>query len=391
MNNSPDELRSKFLLDPEITFLNHGSYGACPKPVFESYQEYQRELEMRPVKFMQEDVYRLLEISRESLSQYINCDKDDLIYVSNPTHAVGTVIHNISIKAGDEVLSTNLEYGSCDRMWTYDSEQKGYKYIQADMTLPIESKEAFLNQFWSSANEKTKYIFISQITSSTGMILPIPEIVIEAKKRGIKTIIDGAHVPAHILLDIKELDPDYYTGALHKWLCCPKGISFLYVKKKYQEGIQPMVKSWGWGEEYEKFKSSIQSHSPSRFINVFQWQGTMDMSAFFTVPNAIQFQKEHDWNNVRSRCFDMIIEARNRITEMTKLPKICPDNWLGHMATILFPIDDTALFKKTLYNDYKIEIPVMSHKNHTAFRISIQGYNSEADVDHLINSLEELI
>ena len=346
---------------------------------------------MHPVKFMQEDVYRFLEISRESLSQYVNCDKDDLIYVSNPTHAVGTVIHNISIKPGDEVLSTNLEYGSCDRMWTYESENKGYKYIQADISLPIEDKDVFLNEFWSFATDQTKYVFISQITSSTGMILPISEIVIEAKKRGIKTIIDGAHVPAHIELDIKELDPDYYTGALHKWLCCPKGISFLYVKKEHQEGIQPMVKSWGWGEEYEKFKSSTQLHSPSRFINVFQWQGTMDMSAFFTVPDAIQFQNEHDWNNVRSRCFDMVIEARNRINDITKLPKICPDSWLGHMATILFPIDDTSSFKKTLYNDYQIEMPVMSHKDHTAFRISIQGYNSDADIDYLINSLEELI
>ena len=391
MDNSPKALKSKFLLDPEITFLNHGSYGACPKPVFKVYQQYQKDLETHPVKFMQEDVYSLLEQSRESLSQYINCDKDDIIYVSNPTHAVGTIIHNISINPGDEILSTNLEYGSCDRMWTYDAQQKGYKYIQADITLPIEDKETFLNEFWSFANEQTKYIFISQITSSTGMILPASEIVIEAKKRGIKTIIDGAHVPAHIALDIKELDPDYFTGALHKWLCCPKGISFLYVKKEHQEGIQPMVKSWGWGEEYDKFKSSTQLHSPSRFINVFQWQGTMDMSAFFTVPDAIKFQKEHDWNSVRSRCFNMIVEARNRIAEITKLPKICPDSWLGHMATILFPIDDTIAFKKSLYSDYQIEMPVMSHKEHTAFRISIQGYNSEDDIDHLVNSLEELV
>ena len=391
MDNSPIALKSKFLLDPEITFLNHGSYGACPKPVFKVYQQYQKDLETHPVKFMQEDVYSLLKQSRESLSQYINCDKDDIIYVSNPTHAVGTIIHNISIKPGDEILSTNLEYGSCDRMWTYDAEQKGYKYIQADITLPIEDKETFLNEFWSFANEQTKYIFISQITSSTGMILPASEIVIEAKKRGIKTIIDGAHVPAHIALDIKELDPDYFTGALHKWLCCPKGISFLYVKKEHQEGIQPMVKSWGWGEEYDKFKSSTQLHSSSRFINVFQWQGTMDMSAFFTVPDAIKFQKEHDWNSVRSRCFNMIVEARNRIAEITKLPKICPDSWLGHMATILFPIDDTIAFKKSLYSDYQIEMPVMSHEEHTAFRISIQGYNSEDDIDHLVNSLEELV
>jgi len=391
MDNSSDALKSKFLLDPEITFLNHGSYGSCPKPVFEVYQKYQTDLESHPIKFMQEDVYKLLEISRESLSHYVNCDKDDLIFVTNPTQAVGTVIHNILINSNDEVLSTNLEYGSCDRMWTYDADQKGYKYIQAEINLPIEDKETFLNQFWSYASDQTKYVFISQITSTTGMILPIPEIVAEAKKRGIKTIIDGAHVPAHIPLDIKELDPDYYTGALHKWLCCPKGSSFLYVKKEKQVGIQPMLKSWGWGEEYEKFKSSVQLHSPSRFINVFQWQGTNDMSTFFTVPKAIQFQEEHDWDSVRSRSINMVIEARNRINEITKLPKICPDNWLGQMATILFPIDDTVAFKKTLYNDYQIEMPVMRHIEHTAFRISIQGYNSEADIDHLINALEELI
>ncbi len=391
MDNSSDALKSKFLLDPEITFLNHGSYGSCPKPVFEVYQKYQTDLESHPIKFMQEDVYKLLEISRESLSHYVNCDKDDLIFVTNPTQAVGTVIHNILINSNDEVLSTNLEYGSCDRMWTYDADQKGYKYIQAEINLPIEDKETFLNQFWSYASDQTKYVFISQITSTTGMILPIPEIVAEAKKRGIKTIIDGAHVPAHIPLDIKELDPDYYTGALHKWLCCPKGSSFLYVKKEKQDGIQPMLKSWGWGEEYEKFKSSVQLHSPSRFINVFQWQGTNDMSTFFTVPKAIQFQEEHDWDSVRSRSINMVIEARNRINEITKLPKICPDNWLGQMATILFPIDDTVAFKKTLYNDYQIEMPVMRHIEHTAFRISIQGYNTQADIDHLINALEELI
>ena len=391
MDNSSDALKSKFLLDPEITFLNHGSYGSCPKPVFEVYQKYQTDLESHPIKFMQEDVYKLLEISRESLSHYVNCDKDDLIFVTNPTQAVGTVIHNILINSNDEVLSTNLEYGSCDRMWTYDADQKGYKYIQAEINLPIEDKETFLNQFWSYASTQTKYVFISQITSTTGMILPIPEIVAEAKKRGIKTIIDGAHVPAHIPLDIKELDPDYYTGAMHKWLCCPKGSSFLYVKKEKQVGIQPMLKSWGWGEEYEKFKSSVQLHSPSRFINVFQWQGTRDMSTFFTVPEAIQFQEEHDWDSVRSRSINMVIEARNRINEITKLPKICPDNWLGQMATILFPIDDTVAFKKTLYNDYQIEMPVMRHIEHTAFRISIQGYNTQADIDHLINALEELI
>ena len=232
---------------------------------------------------------------------------------------------------------------------------------------------------------------ICHITSSTALILPIDKVVKEAKVRGIKTIIDGAHVPGHIPLDIKAMDPDYYTGACHKWLCCPKGVSFLYVRKELQDGMQPLVFSWGWGEEYDEFKASTQLHSESRFVNIFQWQGTQDMSAFLTVPASIEFQDQYDWDSVRSRCGEMVLDARNRITELTELPQLCPDDWLGQMATILFPMDDTVAFKERLYDDHQIEIPTMAHEGYTAFRISIQGYNSEADVDHLILTLKNLI
>ena len=391
MKNDSQSLRLLFNLDPDIVFLNHGSYGACPKPVFKAYQQYQKDLERHPVQFMQETVYELLERSRAALGAYINCDKDDVIYVPNPTHAVGTVIHNVDLEPGEEVLSTNLEYGSCDRMWTYDAEQRGYKYIQAEINLPIEDKEIFLNEFWSFANDQTKYVFISQITSSTGMILPIPEIMAEAKARGIGTIIDGAHVPAHIPLDIRDMDPDYYTGALHKWLCCPKGISFLYVKREHQDEIQPMVKSWGWGEEYDTFKDSTQLHGESRFINVFQWQGTRDMSAFFTVPEAIRFQADHDWSAVRQRCIESVRSIRDEVTAMTGLPKICPDDWLGQMATILFPSGDVTAFKKSLYHDHGIEMPTMAPDGHSGFRVSINGYNTDEDVGYLLKTLKEIL
>ena len=190
MINDAQLLRPLFQLDPEITFLNHGSYGACPKPVFEAYQSYQQTLEHQPIQFMKDEVYDLLERSRTALASYVHCDKDDVVYVPNPTHAVASVIHNTHLQSGDEVLTTNLEYGSCDRMWTYDANQKGYQYIHAQLTLPVINKEMFLNEFWSYATERTRYIFISQITSATGMILPIPEIVAEAKKRGIQTIIE---------------------------------------------------------------------------------------------------------------------------------------------------------------------------------------------------------
>ncbi len=391
MKNDPENLKTLFQLDPDITFLNHGSYGACPSPVFEDYQKWQVMIEQHPVKFMQDDIYEYLDESRSSLGSYINCDKNDLIYVPNPTHAVANIINNVNLDIGDEVLSTDLEYGSCDRMWFYEAEQKGFVYNRSKVSLPIIDKESFCNDFWNNATEKTKYIFISQITSSTGMILPIPEIVLEAKSRGIKTIIDGAHVPAHIDLDINDLDPDYYVGACHKWLCCPKGVSFLYVKKDQQENIQPQIMSWGWGEEYEEFKNSTQLKSSSRFINIFQWQGTRDMSAFLTVPKAIEFQEKYDWDSVRNRCKKMIIDARNQISTVTNLPKICPDDWLGQMASFLFPADDVAELKKSLYNDYQIEIPAMSYNGYSALRISIQGYNSEDEVDYLVETLKKFI
>ena len=391
MKNDPENLKTLFQLDPDITFLNHGSYGACPSPVFEDYQKWQVMIEQHPVKFMQDDIYQYLDESRSSLGNYINCNKNDLIYVPNPTHAVANIIKNVNLDIGDEVLSTDLEYGSCDRMWFYEAQQKGFIYNRSKVSLPIIDNETFCNDFWRNATEKTKYIFISQITSSTGMILPIPEIVLEAKSRGIKTIIDGAHVPAHIDLDINNLDPDYYVGACHKWLCCPKGVSFLYVKKDQQENIQPQIMSWGWGEEYEEFKDSTQLKSSSRFINIFQWQGTRDMSAFLTVPKAIEFQEKYDWDSVRNRCKKMIIDARNQISTVTNLPKICPDDWLGQMASFLFPADDVAELKKSLYNDYQIEIPAMSYNGYSALRISIQGYNSEDEVDYLVETLKKFI
>ena len=391
MKNDSKNLKTLFQLDHDITFLNHGSYGSCPIPVFENYQKWQVMIEQHPVKFMQDDVYQYLEESRRALGAYINCDKDDLIYVPNPTHAVASIINNVILDKGDEVLTTDLEYGSCDRMWFYEAQRQGFIYNRSNISLPIIDKESFCNNFWKNATEKTKYIFISQITSSTGMILPIPEIVLEAKSRGIKTIIDGAHVPAHIDLNIKDLDPDYYVGACHKWLCCPKGVSFLYVKKDQQKNIQPQIMSWGWGEEYDEFKGSTQLKSESRFVNIFQWQGTRDMSAFLTVPKAIEFQEEYDWESVRGRCKKMIVDARNQITKITNLPEICPDNWLGQMATILFPTDDVNQFKNTLYNEYQIEIPTMSHNGYSAFRISIQGYNSEDDIDYLIETLKKII
>ncbi len=391
MDNSPTTLRPLFQLDPEITFLNHGSFGSCPVPVFEDYQNWQRKVERRPIQFMDRTVYEQLETSRLRLGQYLNCHKDDLVYMPNPTHAVANIIHNLNLAPGDEVLTTNLEYGACDRAWIYDAEQRGYAYVKSEITFPIEDKDSFCRQFWSKVSSRTKFVFISHITSGSGLILPIPEIMAEAKKRGIGTIIDGAHAPAHIALDIAGLNPDYYTGACHKWLCAPKGSSFLYVKKERQTGMQPLVISWGWGEEYDEFKSTTKLESPSRFVNIFQWQGTRDMSAFLSVPAAIEFQEKYNWDEIRERSRDLVRHTRDRINDLTGLAPICPDDWLGQMATILFPMKDPKAFKQTLYEKYKIEIPVITERGVTAIRVSFNGYNSENDVDHLLSTLKKFL
>ncbi|MBT4828046.1 MAG: aminotransferase class V-fold PLP-dependent enzyme, partial [Candidatus Marinimicrobia bacterium] len=228
-------MKGWFLLDPDITFLNHGSYGACSKPVFKEYQDWQQKLENQPVQFMTNQVYSAMEKSRESMSQFVECDEEELVFFQNPTTAVTNVIYNLDLKPGDEVLMSNHEYGALVRAWKMWGEKTGVNIIQQDISMPLTTKKNFIENFWTGVTDQTKVIFLSHITSSTALIFPIEKIIKLAKEQNILTIIDGAHVPAHIPLNIHELGCDFYTGACHKWLCAPKGSSFLFVKKEHQD------------------------------------------------------------------------------------------------------------------------------------------------------------
>ena len=212
MQHNPSLIKPLFLLNPEIVFLNFGSFGACPRPIFEDYQKWQLELESEPVQFIINKGLVYLKNARESLSRYINCLPDELVFVVNPTYAVNTVAKSLDLQAGDEVLTTNLEYGASDRAWDFVCSEKGATYIQQPITLPLVSKEKFLEEFSEGITAKTKLIFISQITSATGLILPVKEICAIAKEKGILTFIDGAHVPGHIPLDLQELQVHAING-----------------------------------------------------------------------------------------------------------------------------------------------------------------------------------
>jgi isopenicillin-N epimerase len=380
------QYKDLFLLRPDITFLNFGSFGASPKPIFEEYQRLQLELEKDPVEFIVNTGPALLKESRDALAKFIDCDSEDLIFVQNPTYAVNVVAKNFALKPGDEVLSTNIEYGACDRTWKFYCGEKEAKYVRQPITLPLTSKERFLEDFWKGASEKTKLIFISQITSPTGIILPVEEICIEAKKRGIPVYIDGAHVPAHIDLSIRKLDPDYYTGACHKWMMTSKGSSFLYVKKEHQLALNPLIVSWGYEAAYP---------SNSQFYDYHQFNGTRDFTAYLTIPASIEFMKQYNWKKVSEESKAMVLKWLPRLCAIAGSEPLAPltSEFFGQMGSIpvrLGQANNPMELKRELREKYKIEIPVMPENDKVYLRFSVNGFTTEEDMKTLEAAMIEL-
>ena len=378
-----NSLKSQFLLNPDITYLNFGSYGACSKPVFENYQKWQHELEFEPVQFMTVNGPRYLQQSREALAKYIHCEADDIVFVTNPSYGVNIIAKSLKLNPGDEILGTDIEYGACDRTWDYYCKKSGAKYVRQPITLPILSNEQLIEDYFRGLSNKTKAIFISHITSATALILPVKEICAIAKQKGLLTIVDGAHVPGHIPLDISELDADIYTGACHKWMMTPKSCSFLYINSAYQDLFDPLLISWGYDSIYP---------SHSRFLDYHQTQGTRDFSAFLTVPRAIQFIKENNWESIAAGCRVMVQSNAMRFCGLMQSEPLCPirDEFLGQMFSVPIRTKEPVELQRHLYEAYKIEIPVMKQDEDIYIRYSINGFNSDQDLDNLYAALQEI-
>lgn len=380
-------MKKHFLLNPEITFLNHGSFGACPKPVFKTYQAWQLELERQPVEFLGRRVTSLLAEAREKLAEYLNCAAQDVIYFPNPTTAINMVVRSLELHPGDEILTTDHEYGAMDRTWRYYCAKSGAKYIQRHIPLPVTSHAEFVEHFWAGVTPQTKIIFFSHITSTTALIFPAEELCRRAREAGILCIVDGAHAPAHIPLDLSALDADIYTGALHKWLMAPKGAAFLYARRDIQKWLDPLVVSWGYDSE-------AGYGSGNTFLDYHEWQGTRDFAAFLSVPAAINFQREQDWDQVRTRCRGVIRFVQQQVSALTGLPPICayPEEWLGQMVALPFPAGlDASVLKNRLYDEYQIEIPFTQFEDQSFLRLSVQGYNTQQEIDYFLRVLGELL
>jgi isopenicillin-N epimerase len=379
-----DLLKSQFLLKPGITFLNFGSFGACPKPVFDTYQNFQLQLEQEPVQFIAFDGPKNLQYSREALAAYVHCDADDLVYVTNPSYAVNIIAKNFKLNPGDEVLGTSIEYGACDRIWSYYCEKAGASYIRQPVELPLVSKEKFIEDFFKGLTSKTKVVFISHITSTTALIFPVKEIVAIAKEKGLFTMVDGAHAPGHVPLNITALDVDAYTGACHKWMCAPKGCSFLYVRKELQHLFDPLVVSWG-------YKAAMPSHA--QFIDYHQMQGTRDFSAFLTVPKLIEFLHENNWEQVAADCRKLAHSNYQRFCDLlnTQPLALVTDEFIGQMCSMQIQTAAPEKLQRLLYEEYNIEIPVMRQDDKVYLRYSINAFNSQDDLDKLYDALSNII
>ena len=377
-------IKLQFLLRDDVTFLNFGSFGACPKPIFERYQQYQLELEQEPVQFITVTGLQYLKQSREALAAYINCPADDVVYVTNPSYAVNIIAKSFNLQKDDEILTTNLEYGACDRAWNYYCKKVGAKYIRQPITLPIPSKEDLVNEFFKGLTSKTKLVFISHLTSSTGLRMPVEEICAIAKQKDILTFVDGAHAPGQLPLNLQTLQADIYTGACHKWMMTPKGSSFLYVKNEHQHLFDPLIVSWGY-----------QSTAPSQsqFLDYHQMQGTRDFSAFLCIPNAIEFMQQNNWSAVSKTCKEMVQQNAPRFCNLLKATPTAPitDDFICQLYSTPVKTKQPLELHRHFFNQYKIEVPVMPHGDNVFLRYSIQAFNTQNDLDKLYNAVEDII
>jgi len=339
----------EWLLDPGVTLLNHGSYGACPEPVFARYQELQRELERNPVEFLARRFDELTAEARAALATFVGARADDLVFVPNATSGLNAVIRSLNLEPGDEVLTTKHEYGAVTRTW---------EFVGARLVYPEPEELA------AAIGPRTKVVSFSHITSPTALVLPVEEICAAAREAGVLSIVDGAHAPGQLPLDLARLGADIYAGNCHKWLCAPKGAGFLWARPEHQGWIDPLVVSWGYDEGF------VRRHG---------WQGTRDPAAALAVPAAIEAHRSFDLE----RCRRLAESFHDRLPPVGPTP--APQMWASEVQT-----DDPDGLQRRLFEEHRIEVVVREWEGRSLLRVSIGPYNGAADVERLLDALAEL-
>jgi isopenicillin-N epimerase len=375
-----------FLVRPDIAFLNHGSFGARPRPVIEAQRRWQSELEAEPVAFLGRRLPGLLAEARALLAAFLSVGVSDLVFVPNATHGMNIIARSLDLQPGDEVLGTNHEYGAVERTWRFNCERQRAMYRTQPISLPVTSAESIIEQLWQGVTERTRVIVISHISSPTALIFPVAEIARRAASQGILTAIDGAHAPGQLDLNLQAIGADFYVGNGHKWMSGAVGAGFLYAHPDRQHLLKPLVVSWGW---------EPREPGSSPFIDLFDWTGTDDPSAYLSMPAAIAYQRDHAWSEVRAACRALASYAQVQIATNSGLTPISPDSpdWWVQMCVAPLPSNETLSAKemqRRLWEDFQVEVPITDWQGQRLVRVSIQAYNSVADVERLLDGLQQL-
>jgi len=360
-------VRDLFLLDPDVVFLNHGSFGACPAAVFAEYQRLQRELEFEPVEFLGlgRSFPERIGHAQARLAAYVGARADDLVLVPNATTGVNLVARSLDFAPGDEVVMTTHEYGGNEILWRRLADLQGLRLVEVDA-----NADALLG----AITPRTRVLFLSHITSPTALLLPVAEICAGARDAGVVTLVDGAHAPGHVPVDVEEIGADFYTGNCHKWLCSPKGAGFLHAREEVQALLEPAAYSWDWPH--------------ASFAERHRWAGTRDPSPWLAVPTAIDFQAEHDWDAVRARCHALAVLARDEVCALLGTAALASsDDEFVQMVTVRLPPCDAGAVQRRLFDEHRIEVVAQEWRGEPTLRVSFQGYNDDADLDALLEAL----
>ncbi len=373
-------------LDPTVTFLNHGSFGGVPKAIREVQADLHRRADREPVDFFVRYLPEGFRRSREALGAFVNADPDDLVFVSNATSGVNTVMKSLSFEPGDELLTTSQAYGACRHTLDHVADTTGAKVVSAPLPFPIASPEQITEAILACVTDRTKIAMLDHIASPTGLVFPIAEIVAALHERGVDTLVDGAHSVGQVPLDLEAIGAAYFTTNAHKWLCTPRGAAILHVRKDRQDRVVPLVTSHAYHAKEDRFRAQ------------FDWTGTDDPTAHLVIPEAIAYLGgllEGGWPALYAAIHERAVQGRRVILERLGLESPSPDAMHGSLAPILLPDGDGEVdwildpLSRELWDDHRIEVPVFPFPKapKRMLRVSAHLYNAPGDYERLAEIL----
>lgn len=382
-------------LEPDLAFLNHGSFGACPRVVLEHQHALRAQLERQPVRFYVRALEDMLDDARTKLAAFVGCDPQGLAFVPNATFGVNSVLRSMHLQPGDELITTNHEYNACNNCMRYVAQRAGAAVTCLELPWPVRDEDQIIDAVLRGVSDRTRLVLLSHVTSPTAIVLPIARLVRALRERGIETLIDGAHAPGMIELDIEAIGAAYYTANCHKWICAPKGAGFLHVREDLRDTVRPAVISHG---------ANAARTDRSRYHLEFDWCGTDDPTAYLSVPTAIESMQRlaGDWDSIRAHNRALCLHGRDVLCEALGVEAPVPDAMIGSIASLPLPDSDgpppvSALYRDALQdelmNSFGVEVPIIPWPQHPKrlVRISAQRYNSPAEYEHLARALVDLL